>query len=106
MKKIIVLLAVISLVAVTSMFALADNGPAEIKLEASMGAVTFQHAAHQGRVADCATCHHKGLETPKCTACHGVDAAAPDAKKAFHDSCKECHKKMSGPTKCKECHIK
>ncbi len=106
MKKMLILLVVAGLVAVTSMFALANNGPAEIKFEAKMGAVTFDHVGHQGAVADCATCHHKGLEAGTCTSCHGVDAAAPKVKKAFHKLCKDCHKAQSGPTKCKECHVK
>jgi len=109
MKKMIVLLCVVAVVAGTAMFAVADNGPAEIKLEGGkMGAITFPHAAHQGKVDDCTKCHHKGVEGDKlaCSSCHGVDAAAPKAKDAFHDQCKGCHKDMGGPTKCKECHVK
>jgi len=109
MKKIVMLLVVAGLVATTAMFAMADmadKGPAEVKLEASMGTVTFPHAAHQAKVADCKTCHHMGVEAGKCASCHGVDAAAPKAKDAFHKLCKDCHKAQSGPTKCKECHVK
>ncbi len=106
MKKIVILLVVAGLVATTAMFAIANNGPAEVKLEASMGTVTFQHAAHQGRVADCATCHHNGVDAGKCSSCHGVNADAPKAKKVFHKLCKSCHKKQDGPTKCKQCHVK
>lgn len=106
MKKIVILLVVAGLVATTAMFAMANNGPAEIKLEASMGTVTFQHTAHQAKVADCTECHHKGVEAGKCTACHGVDAAVPKAKDAFHKLCKDCHKAQNGPTKCKGCHVK
>lgn len=106
MKKIVILLVVVGFVATTAMFAMANNGPAEVKLEASMGTVTFQHAAHQGRVADCKTCHHNGVDAGACTSCHGVKADAPKAKKVFHKLCKSCHKKQSGPTKCKQCHVK
>ena len=106
MKKIIIMLVVAGVVAATSMFAMANNGPAEVKLEASMGTVTFPHAAHQATVADCKTCHHNGVDAGKCASCHGVDAAAPKAKKAFHKLCKDCHKKQNGPTKCKGCHVK
>jgi hypothetical protein len=106
MKKIVILLVVVGFVATTAMFAMANNGPAEVKLEASMGTVTFPHAEHQEKVADCTTCHHNGVDAGKCSSCHGVDAAAPKAKKAFHKLCKDCHKKQDGPTKCKGCHVK
>jgi len=106
MKKIVILLVVAGLVATTAMFAMANNGPADIKLEASMGAVAFPHAAHQTTVPECTTCHHKGVEAGTCSSCHGVDAAAPKAKDAFHKLCKDCHKAQGGPSKCKECHVK
>ncbi len=105
MKKIVILLVVAGLVATTAMFAMANNGPAEIKLEASMGTVTLPHAAHQGTVADCKTCHHNGVDAGKCTSCHD-GTKAPKSKAVFHKLCKDCHKKQSGPTKCKECHVK
>lgn len=106
MKKLIVLLAVVALVAsVAVAFA---GGPEKVELnkEGKMGVVAFDHAAHQGKVDDCTKCHHKGTDAGTCTSCHGVDSAAPAAKKAFHDQCKGCHKDMGGPTKCKECHVK
>lgn len=106
MKKIVILLVVAGFVASTAMFAIANNGPAEVKLEASMGTVTFPHAAHQAKVSDCKTCHHNGVEAGKCTSCHGVKPEAPAAKAAFHKLCKDCHKAQNGPTKCKECHVK
>lgn len=81
----------------------ADNGPAEIKLPASMGEITFDHATHQTRVTDCSTCHHMEPKTA-CRSCHGVKPEAPSAKKAFHASCKDCHKQKGGPTACKQCH--
>ncbi len=105
MKKMVILLVVAGFVAGTALFAVANNGPAEIKLEASMGTVTFDHAAHQGRVSDCKECHHNGVEAGKCTSCHD-GTKAPAAKKVFHDKCKGCHKAQNGPTKCKECHKK
>jgi len=106
MKKIVMLLVVVGLVATTAMFAMANNGPAEVKLEASMGTVTFPHAAHQAKVGDCKTCHHNGVEAGACRSCHGVKPEAPKAKTAFHKLCKTCHKKQNGPTKCKGCHVK
>ncbi|NIQ96971.1 MAG: cytochrome c3 family protein [Desulfuromonadales bacterium] len=104
MKKVLVTLLALSFLAVGSAVVFADNGPAEIKLPAKMGEVTFPHAAHQEKVTDCTECHHKGVDAGKCTSCHGVDAAAPKAKDAFHKQCKGCHKEQGGPTGCKGCH--
>ncbi len=105
MKKIILLL-VVGFIATTALYAIASNGPAEIKMSGKMGDVTFTHAQHQSKISDCTECHHKGTETPKCTSCHGAKDGVPKAKKAFHDQCKGCHTKSGGPTKCKECHVK
>ena len=104
MKKMLVLLAIVALVASTAFVAVADNGPASIKMDVKMGAVTLDHAKHQG-LADCATCHHTG-DYAKCKSCHDAKPDAPKSKKAYHDQCKGCHKKQSGPTKCKGCHVK
>jgi len=107
MKKLVVLLAVVAFVA-TSMVALANNGPAEVKYDTKMGTITFNHASHQAAFKDCATCHHKGLDAGSCKTCHlAKKGDAPKAKDAYHKQCKGCHKKMKkGPTKCKECHVK
>ena len=82
------------------------NGPAEIVLPAKMGDVTFPHAAHQAKVADCMSCHHQGVEAGACSSCHGVTEGVPSVKDALHKQCKSCHKKESGPTSCKSCHVK
>jgi cytochrome c553 len=104
MKKCLILFVALAMVTSAAIVVIAaENGPAEIKLPASMGEVTFDHAEHQGRVTDCTTCHHQGAGTA-CRSCHGVNADAPDAKTAFHNKCKTCHKEQNGPTKCKECH--
>lgn len=104
MKK---LLLAMMVVAFASAVAFAAEGPAEIKFEAKMGTVTFNHADHQGVVTDCTTCHHKGVEAGTCKSCHGVDPAAPKSKDAYHDQCKGCHQeKGAGPTGCKDCHVK
>ncbi len=104
MKKFLILLVALSMVSAAGFAVIAaENGPSEIKLPAKMGEITFNHAAHQSRVADCTTCHHQG-EGTACSSCHGVKPEAPEAKKAFHTLCKDCHKKQNGPTKCKECH--
>ncbi len=109
MKKMLVLLVVAALVAGTAFVAVADNGPAEIKLSAKMGDITFPHAAHQGMEGvECATCHHNGMDQPNCHDCHGANADVPNAKTVFHKLCKDCHKEKGGnaPTKCKGCHVK
>jgi len=109
MKKLMILFVAVAMVSVAAMSVVAaDNkGPAEVKLEAKMGTVTFQHTAHQERAKqDCAICHHKGVEAGACRSCHDAKPDVPKAKDAFHKVCKDCHKKMNGPTKCNGCHIK
>ncbi len=104
MKKMLVLVMVVAFVATSVFVAVADNGPAEIKMSAKMGDVTFNHVKHQGG-NDCAVCHHTG-GYESCKSCHGAKPDAPKSKKAYHKLCKNCHKKQSGPTKCKQCHVK
>lgn len=113
MKKIVLLLLVAVFVGAGALVAIAsEKGPAEIKLETpKMGktSVTFPHAKHQELGKDCTACHHNGLEEPKCSACHGVDAKAPKSKDAYHKLCIDCHTEMAkGPQKkdCKVCHTK
>jgi len=110
MKRLLTVLLVATFLATGALVAIAaDNGPETVKLEApKMGGttVTFQHRAHQSRVSDCTTCHHKGVEAGACTGCHGVKPEAPTAKDAFHKLCKGCHKDNAGPTSCKDCHKK
>ena len=109
MKKMLVLLMVVTFVASTAFVAIADNGPAEIKLEVKMGTVTLDHAKHQG-LTECATCHHTGdakVAAPSCKSCHDAKPDAPTSKKAYHKVCKDCHKKNKpAPTTCKGCHVK
>ena len=105
MKKMIVLLMVTAFVAATAFVAIADNGPAQIKLDAKMGAITLDHAKHQG-LTECKTCHHTG-ENVSCKSCHDAKPDTPKSKDAFHKLCKDCHKgKDPAPTKCKGCHVK
>jgi len=109
MKKLMTLFVALSLVTFAAFAVIAaDNGPAEIKLEASMGTITFLHAAHQERVADCITCHHEGVGVGEgaCSSCHDAKPEAPKSKTVFHKLCKDCHKENAGPTKCKGCHVK
>ena len=105
MKKMVVLLIVTAFVASTAFVAIADNGPAVIKLEVKMGTVTLDHTKHQG-LTECATCHHTG-DNVSCKSCHDAKPDAPKSKKAYHKLCKDCHKgKAPAPTKCKGCHVK
>ncbi|MDF1579753.1 MAG: cytochrome c3 family protein [Desulfuromonadales bacterium] len=104
MKRIIITLVAVCFLSVAAI-AIANNGPETITLEAKMGTVTFPHQAHQATVADCTTCHHKGVEAGACASCHD-GKKAPKAKNAFHKLCKNCHKKDGGPTGCKDCHVK
>lgn len=69
--------------------------PTQITYPASMGDVTFDHAAHAGRL-DCSDCHT--TDPPQKIA---ID------KDVAHDMCKGCHQKReAGPTKCPDCHKK
>lgn len=105
MKRVILTLIVAAFVA-TGSLALAGQGPAEIKMPAKMGEISFPHHAHQTKVPDCKTCHHKGVDAGACRSCHGVKPDAPKMKDAAHKLCKDCHKTMNGPTKCTDCHKK
>jgi hypothetical protein len=78
-------------------------------------AVSLPHKQHVDAGIACKTCHHDekpGVAVKKCVECHTMPATgdAPDAKKAFHDNCIDCHKKegkagkKTGPTKCDDCH--
>ena len=119
------LISLIALLALTSIFVLAADIPAEketITFDAKLGTVTFKHAEHAGRIGDCTTCHHKteGDAVPEaCSKCHmpkEVKDEAPKLKTAVHNRCQGCHQEKldagekSGPVKgakeCKKCHIK
>ena len=65
-----------------------------VTYENTKGTVTFEHKAHS--------------EKMECTACHeGTPAKIEVDKEAAHgETCKDCHKKESGPTKCNDCHKK
>ncbi|MBW6521658.1 MAG: cytochrome c family protein [Desulfoarculaceae bacterium] len=106
--------------------AMADNGPADLILQATVDAAakpkpaTFPHAKHQAMLT-CADCHHgkdaagkqvafvEGQKIEKCESCHnaaaGMDKNIATFKDAAHTKCKGCHtEKKAGPTKCNECH--
>ena len=106
---------------------LADNGPADITINADSESAKpkpaqFPHAKHQEK-NDCAACHHiddggkqaplaEGGAVAKCDSCHNADFANEKLRKwkdIGHGLCKDCHKKMKAdgaPTKCTACHPK
>lgn len=106
--------------------AMADKGPADMTLQATVDAAAkpkpaiFPHAKHQETLA-CGDCHHgkdaagkqvaytEGMKIEKCETCHnkaaGMDKKIATFKDAAHTNCKGCHtEKKAGPTKCGECH--
>jgi len=124
-KKTLIILALVSVVGLLAFAADVPAGEETIKLEAKMGAVTFQHKDHAARVeGDCKTCHHtlEADATPEaCSACHdkkAVKDGAPKLRNALHKTCGDCHAEKEkagekhGPLtspkakQCKECHKK
>jgi hypothetical protein len=103
----------------------AERPRGKITLPAKLGAVTFDHENHAGKLAiACTTCHHPSRpqkplasENQACRDCHTMPAAPPvktSLQAAFHDpkgatgTCIDCHKQKGGsaPAKCLECHKK
>jgi hypothetical protein len=104
-------------------FSLADNGPAEMIVNADgKKPASFNHAAHQEK-NECGVCHHKDVDGARvaneagdaiagCLTCH--TAEFPNEKLRTwkgigHGQCKACHTKMKAegaPTKCTACHPK
>lgn len=88
---------IITAVAITLAFAVSAMAADTITFPTKMGAVTFQHKAHQERLKNCKICHEK--EVGKIEGGFSKDWA--------HKTCKGCHtEKKAGPTKCGECHKK
>ena len=94
MKKLVIMMML--LMFVFANIAIAANSGAEVMtFENKKGTVTFQHKAHQDKLAgDCTKCHE------------GTPAKFEVNKDYGHKTCKACHKKMDGPTKCGACHVK
>jgi hypothetical protein len=113
---------------------LADNGPADMVLQAVKDAAkkpkpaVFPHAKHQ-EIAKCADCHHSakdgeqvaytdGQPVQKCEECHfkgnGMDKKIATFKAAAHKNCRDCHKAAAAKdpslkekfAKCMPCHPK
>lgn len=74
----------------------AAKAPKVVSYAASMGKVTFDHAAHAGRLA--------------CSKCHQTEPPANIVinKEIAHALCKGCHQTSGGkaPTACSGCHVK
>lgn len=134
--KYILILTTVNLLCLTAISLAADKGPEEMVLRSTVNPAQktklafFPHAVHQGNF-DCLTCHHgkgddgkqvpytDGMEIKKCESCHNKDAVVKGMpneletfKKAAHEKCKGCHKKLkdegkeAGPYKCNGCHRK
>ena len=90
MKKLVIMMMLLAFVGANVAIA-ADSYTYDNK----KGTVTFDHAAHNAKLADdCAKCHE------------GEPAKIEVDKKFAHKTCKSCHKEMEGPTKCNDCHKK
>ncbi|MFH1215252.1 MAG: cytochrome c3 family protein [Pseudomonadota bacterium] len=127
-KKTIVCAAAFAVLVGFGMPVMADNGPADMTLQATVDAAAkpkpavFPHKKHQDSGLTCGQCHHgqgadgkkteytDGMAIAKCESCHNkANAALPKEvatfKDAAHVNCKGCHKDMAkGPTKCGDCH--
>jgi hypothetical protein len=106
----------------------AQRPQGKVTLPAKLGAVTFDHEHHAGKLkVACATCHHESRsekplasENQACRDCHSMPAAPPvktSLQLAFHDPkgatgvCIDCHRQSAAkgtraPLKCLECHKK
>lgn len=107
MKKLIWVTVVIGLVLIALPAMGKPQGKARLSFSGEkMPAVDFAHDVHKKVVKDCKTCHHMGVGTGGCVDCHGGDDRARSKKKAFHDSCRGCHKEMqvSKMNDCGFCH--
>jgi hypothetical protein len=101
----IVLSAISALV--FAMVAQADDiGPSVVVFpgKGKLGSVSFDHLGHHERGAECALCHHTGVNEGSCSDCHGPDPAAPHIQDAFHLLCIGCHKHKGATADCEGCH--
>lgn len=105
MKKLLILALITGLVTAFGLSAIAANAPSTLNFAApTKGAVTFDHAAHEGRAADCKSCHHYGVGNGKCVDCHTKLEGAPPIKRAFHRNCRTCHNDRWQARDCGYCH--
>lgn len=112
MKRFLITAGMLVTFLVAGMALAEEKGAATMSFKGGKkGAVAFDHAKHQGyEGVTCDKCHHTdkgGKAATKCSECHAKPDAKVNGKKAFHKTCKDCHKSgKKGPTKCKECHKK
>lgn len=106
MRSALIILAFVLLS--TCAWAASPQGSPDIIFPGKLGKVYFSHAKHQQTLKiPCLTCHHVGMDIPRCSACHGTKGDVIVIKDAFHKLCRGCHiEKGSGPTECKGCHRK
>ncbi len=70
------------------------------------GQIKFNHKSHtQDFGTKCIDCHHSG-ENKKCSTCHlqKDQGEIMKLRDAYHQQCRSCHKKTSGPVACGKCH--
>ncbi|MFH1132730.1 MAG: cytochrome c3 family protein [Pseudomonadota bacterium] len=79
--------------------------------ESKMGAVGFDHQAHEPLTSFCSNCHHRTLRA--CKSCHTLsgnkDGEETTLAKAYHSagstrSCVGCHEKAAHERDCSGCH--
>ena len=113
MKKFAAFLAIVLAVTFSAGLVIGATGPDTVtikEIQKSKEPVVFNHKAHTTRAKNCQVCHHKDApgKEQKCFDCHKAKAEGKvvELKEAFHTTCRDCHKKMNGPTKCNDCHKK
>ena len=113
MKKFAAFLAVVVAVMFSAGLVMGAAAPDKISIDfvkKSKSAVSFDHKTHAAKAKNCKECHHKSEagKEEKCSVCHKAKAEGKtvEFKEAMHTKCRDCHKKMKGPTKCDECHKK
>jgi hypothetical protein len=107
-----VIVAVASLFVLSTITAMAGNGPSKINIYGgSEGKVPFPHAQHQKQTKDCNVCHK--VFPQKTDAIKKMkEAGKLKAKKVMNLQCIKCHKAEKragnpyGPVTCKTCHKK
>lgn len=113
MKKFAAFLAIAVAVMFSAGVVISADAPEKVtikEIQKTKAPVQFNHKAHTTRAKACKDCHHKNEagKEQKCSACHKASAEGKTValKDAFHTTCRDCHKKMNGPTKCDDCHKK
>ena len=81
------------------------------RLDEGIRSSSLARQFHGSTDAMCEGCHHHsptGERPPKCSACHGDEAAArvdrPSLKVAYHRQCMSCHQRLKIKDGCTDCH--